>query len=122
MLEDKGRSAATLGYTKFFDRFGADFVMDMLTARGYPIGLANLQRTVYANLIRHIKIAGSYGEPLEATCGMGQGCSLTLIAANATVSVEFNTLADRAPDVETTAFIDDRTLDAAELPTLTRAI
>ena len=67
MLENKDRSAATLDYTRFFDRFDADFYMDMLTASGYPVELASIQRAISANLKRHMKIAGSYGEYTKIT-------------------------------------------------------
>ena len=100
MLTGVSRSAATLDYTKLFDTFDADFYMDMLTDMWYPKELAAAQRTIYEDFIRHIKVAGSYGEAMKATCGMGQGCSLTLIAANATVTIEFNMLSDKAPKVD----------------------
>ena len=38
MLEGKDRAAATLGYTKFFDRFDPEFDMKMLRKMRYPEG------------------------------------------------------------------------------------
>jgi hypothetical protein len=122
MLEGKDRAAATLDYTKFFDRFDPEFYMQMLKAMGYPKGLAEMQIDMYKEFIRHIKIAGTYGEPVRSECGMGQGCCLSLIAANATVAVEFRMLQHRAPTVEKSAFIDDRTLDADDVQQLETAI
>ena len=86
--------------------------MDMLKDMGYLEGLALTQKGLYNNLTRYIKIAGSMGEALQPTCGMGQGCSLSLIAANATVAIELNMLIGRAPSVHKEAFIDDRCIDA----------
>ena len=53
---------------------------------------------------------------------MGQGDSLTLIAANAIVAIEVYMLTDRAPTVKKSAFIDDRTIDAAKLNNIKEAI
>ena len=122
MLEGKDRAAATLDYTKFFDRFDPDFYMKMLKEMGYPGGLADMQIDMYKEFIRHIKIAGTYGEPVQSECGMGQGCCLSLIAANATVAIEFLMLQEKAPEVEKSAFIDDRTLDAEKVQQLEVAI
>lgn len=122
MIEGKDRCTATLEYTIFLDWFDPEFYMCTLTAMGYPEGLANVQRAIYGNLIRHIKVAGSYGEPLHATCDVGQGCSLTLLAANATVITEFNMLSHREPQVCKTTLVDDRTLDAEDLQQLSKAI
>jgi hypothetical protein len=122
MLEGKDRADATLDYTKFFGRFDPEFYMQMLKAMGYPEGLAEMQIDMYKDFIRHIKIAGTYGEPVHSECGMGQGCCLSLIAANATVAIEFAMLQHKAPEVEKSAFIDDRTLDAEKVQQLEVAI
>ena len=122
MLEGKDRAAATLDYTKFFDRFDPKFYMQMLTAMGYPEGLASMQIDMYNDFIRHIKIAGTYGDPIKSECGMDQGCCLSLIAANATVAIEFNMVQDKTPDVNKLAFIDDRTLDTENIQQLEVAI
>ena len=53
---------------------------------------------------------------------MGQSCSQTLIAANATVAIEFYMLEDRVPRVCKSAFIDDRTIDADRLEDVKQAI
>ena len=100
ILRGQDRCAATLDYSKFFDMFDSDFYMDMLTGMRYPKALAEVQRDMYTRLIRHIKVAGSFGDELAPTCGMGQGCSLTLIAANATVTIEFLML-DKSPQPST---------------------
>ena len=71
MLEGRDRAAATLDYTKFFDRFDPHFYMQMLKAMGYPEGLADMQIDVYKDFIRHIKIAGTYGEPDCSQCHCG---------------------------------------------------
>ena len=122
MLESKDRAAATLDYTKFFDRFDPHFYMCMMEEMGYPKGLAEMQRDMYADFIRHIKIAGTYGEPVQSESGMGQGCCLSLIAANATVAIEFLMLQQKVPEVEKSAFIDDRTLDTEKIHHLEAAI
>ena len=122
MIKGEHRVVATLDYSKYFDRFDPEFYMDMLVDMGYPKGLANVQRAMYKDFTRHIKVAGSYGEPILSECGMGQGDSLTLIAANATVAIEFNMLSEKAPAVEKSAFIDDRTLDAKNVRELEKAI
>ena len=59
---------------------------------------------------------------MASPCGMGQGDSLTLIAANATVAIEFNMLTERVPMVNKSAFTDDRTIDAPELNDIHNAI
>ena len=53
---------------------------------------------------------------------MGQGCCLSLIAANARVAIEFLMLQHKVPKVEKSAFIDDRTLDTGEAHYLEAAI
>ena len=53
---------------------------------------------------------------------MGQGCCLSLIAANATVAIEFKMLQHRTPKVNKSAFIDDRTLDTEDVKQLEVAI
>ena len=45
-----------------------------------------------------------------------------MIAANATVAIEFLMLQSKAPEVEKSAFIDDRTLDAEKVHQLEVAI
>ena len=115
LLAGDDRAAATLDYTKLFDRFDPTFYMKMLKAMGYPTGLAAMQADMYSRLVRHIKVAGTYGEPMRPECGMGQGCSLSSIAANATVAIEFIMLQHRTPNVQKSAFIDDRTLDASDV-------
>ena len=122
LLEGGDRAAATLDYTKCFDRFDPPSYMNMLRTMGYPAGLANMQADMYANFIRHIRIAGTYGQPIHSECGVGQGCCLSLVAANATVAIEFLMLQHRVPEVEKSAFIDDRTLDAGEVRQLGKAI
>ena len=112
MLQDEDRAAATLDYSKLFDRFDPSFYMEMPKSMGYPEGLARMQADLYDGFTRHIRIAGTYGQPIVSECGMGQGCCLSLIAANATVTIEFVMLQHQTPDVENSAFIDDRTLDA----------
>ena len=96
--------------------------MKLLKEMGYPEGLAGMQIDMYKDFIRHIKIAGTYGEPIQSECGMGQGCCLSLIAANATVAIEFLMLQQKAPEVEKSAFIDDRTLDSEKVQQLEVAI
>ena len=56
MLEGKDRAAATLDYTKFFDRFDPQFYMRMLKTMGYLEGLAEMQIDMYKNFVRHITL------------------------------------------------------------------
>ena len=53
---------------------------------------------------------------------MRRGCCLSLIAANATVAIEFLMLQHRTPKVNKSAFIDDRTLDTDDVKQLEEAI
>ena len=85
LLGDR-RCAATFDYTKFSDMFDADFYVDMLEDMGIPAELGESLRGLYSDLTRYHKVAGSVGEGFHPTCGMGQGCSLTRIAANAIVA------------------------------------
>ena len=96
--------------------------MQMFKTVGYPEGLANMQTDMHNEFIRHNKIVGTYGEPVISECGMGQGCRLSLIAANATVSIEFKMLQHKTPKVNKSAFIDDRTLDTEDVKQLEEAI
>ena len=57
MLSNQDRAAVTLVCTKLFDRFDADFYTAMLQTIGYPSGLAKIQQAIYADFVRHIKIA-----------------------------------------------------------------
>lgn len=41
---------------------------------------------------KQVSTPGTYGEPVQSDRGMGQGCCLSLIAANATVAIEFRVL------------------------------
>ena len=77
-----------------------------------------MQIDMYKEFIRHIKIAGTYGEPVISECGMGQGCCLSLIAANATVAIEFKMLQHKTPEVNKSAFIGDRTLGTEDVKQL----
>lgn len=96
MIQGEHRVAATLGYPKYFHTFDPEFYMEMLVDMGYPRELAKIQLAVYADCTRHIKVMGSYGEPIKPECGMGRGDPVTLIAATATVAVEFNKLLAKA--------------------------
>ena len=102
--------------------FDPDFYMDMLTDMGYPKALVAVQCDMYVRLIRHFKVAGSFGDELAPTCGMGHGCSLTLIAANATVTIEFLMLDKITPTIYKGAFVDDRSLDCHTVAELKRGI
>ena len=102
--------------------FDPDFYMDMLTDMGYPKALAEVQRDMYVRLVRRIKVAVSFGDELAPTCGMGHGCSLTLISANATVTIEFSMLDNIAPSIYNGAFLDDRSLDCQTVAELKRGI
>ena len=96
--------------------------MQMLKTMGCPEGLANMQIDMYKDFIRHIKIAGTCGEPVPSECATGQGCCLSFIATNATVAIEFIILQHKAPKVNKSTFIDDRTLDTEDVKQLEVAI
>lgn len=112
VLYNQNRSAATLDYSRMFDMFDPNFYIDMMEFMGMPKTLGGMLRDLYHKLIRHTKIAGTYGHEIAPTTGMGQGCSTSLLAANATVNIEYYMLDAVAPEVAKEAFIDDRTLDA----------
>ena len=57
MLEGKDRAAATLDYTKFFDRFDPTFYMKILDEMGYPKGLAGMQLDMYADFVQKSNLA-----------------------------------------------------------------
>ena len=97
ILKNEETVAATRDYSNLFYMFGVDFYVEMLTDIGLPEGLADLLRGLCGDCILHIKVAGSYGGELVPTNGMDQGCSLTLLAANATVTIEFNMLENTTP-------------------------
>ena len=111
-----------MDYTKCFDRFDPVFCTEMLKSMGYPEGLARMQVHMYDGFTRHLRIAGTYGKPVLLECGMGQGCCLSLIAANATVAIEFATLQLKTPQVQKSAFINDRALDAENVKEQEKAI
>ena len=121
-LEDSNRRAAALDDEKYFDMFDVEFETERLEHMGYPKGLAKMQRGMYSKLKRHIKFAGCYGESFTPTNGLGQGCSLTLIAANAAVTTEFNMLDAVTPRVEEGADIDDRSLSSNSTEELMTAV
>ena len=110
-MQGVDRAAATLDDTIVFERFDPESYMQMLEAMGYPADLARMQLDMYADFIRHIRIAGTFGKLMKQYAARGRDVLLSLIAASAIVAIVFLMLQHRAPDVERTAFIDRRTLD-----------
>ena len=101
---------ALLDYEKFFDLFHPDLAYHLFTAAGLPEDLASQLITIYADLKRYAKIAGTYGGVIQQTNGCPQGCSFSLIVANLYVATLFQYLESEHPQISLGAFIDDRNI------------
>ena len=101
---------ALLDYAKCFDMFEPNFVFGLMVAVGLPKPLAFQIRWLYTRLQRYFRVAGSYGAVLRQANGVGQGCSVSLLIANAYVSVLIRHIRRHYPSVSVSAFIDDRNL------------
>ena len=109
-------------YSKLFDMFDPCFYVDMLQATGLPSALGGALENLYGRLTPRIKIAGSFGKELKPTIGMGQGCSISILPASATVTSEFNMFDSVTPTVANETFVDDRTLECHDCGGLKRAV
>ena len=88
-----------------------------------------MQADMYANFIRHVRIAGTYGEPIHSECGMGLGCCLSLLAGqrdgcNQVPDAAAQSAGSRTARLllTTARCIDDRTLGAGDVRQLGKAI
>ena len=113
---------ALLDYEKFFDRFHPNLVRGMMLKAGIPQGIAEQLHSLYCNLKRYVRVAGSYGAVIEQTNGIGQGCSLSIIIANLYVATLFRLLRSKFPELQMGAFLDDRNFTSDNECQLMKAI
>ncbi len=122
MAEGQPLVGALLDYSKFFDRFCPHIVRGLFLKAGAPEGLAGQLFTIISNMRRYIKVAGTYGAVLDQSNGAGQGCSMSIIAANLYVATLINFLNAEFPEAEVAAFLDDRNVIASTVSDLKRII
>ena len=87
LLSEKNPVVLLLEYWKFFDAFEPIWIKDFMVSLGLDEDLAFSAADLYCNLMRYIKIHGTYGRPLTGANGLGQGDSLSMMIALAFVSV-----------------------------------
>ncbi len=113
---------ALLDYAKFFDLFHPQLVYYLMIAYGLPVQLATQIKGLYEELVRYLRIGNSYGAVIRQANGVGQGCSLSLLIANAYVATLFRFLEEAHPGVDMAAFLDDRNATAETARELVAAI
>ncbi len=89
---------------------------------GAPRGLADQLYYIFTNLRRYIRGVGTYGAVVEQSNGAGQGCSMSILAANLYVATLLNYLRAEFPAVDVAAFLDDRNIVTHEVQDLLDAI
>ncbi len=70
--------------------------------------MADQLHFIIGNLTRYIKVAGTFGAVIEQNNGAGQGCSMSILAANLYVATLLNYLKANFLAAEVAAFLDDR--------------
>ena len=110
MMMEENLVVMLLDYWKFFDAFEPHWVRDFMLALGLDEDLSHSVADLYCNLIRHIKIRGTYGKPITGTNGLGQGDSLSMMIALMFVSVQFYYLDKFHWNVTKGSCLDDRNI------------
>jgi len=95
---------------KFFDSMEPIFMSKLMIATGFNSEFVLLNLNLYQNLTRYIKIGNSYGKPFSASNGLGQGDSFSLMVALTLVSVQFDFLAAKYPNIKAGSCVDDRNI------------
>ena len=93
-----------------FDKFDYQFFECLFQEIGLPPAVCTLFRAMYSNIQRRLKISGHLDDPLESSCGAGQGDSFSLIGALCITTIEFRMLDVRWPTVIKGCVVDDRNL------------
>ena len=89
---------------------------------GLPKQVAKQIGGLYQKLNRYFKVAGSFGSVLRQANGVGQGCSISLLIANAYVTVLTRFLQQDHPHTDMASFLDDRNVTAPNIDLLIKAI
>ena len=110
MLTKANLVVLLLDYRKFFDAFEPEWVRKFAIALGLDTDLAESAAQLYKNLIRFIKIGNTYGDPLTATNGLGQGDSYSLLIALSFISIQFHFLTNKHPNIKMGSCLDDRNI------------
>jgi hypothetical protein len=99
-----------MDYLKFFDSMEPVFMSKLMIATGFQPSFVNLNLDLYQNMKRYIKIGNSYGKPFGSANGLGQGDSYSLMVALTMVSIQFDFVADKFPNVKMGSAVDDRNI------------
>ena len=113
---------ALLDYSKYFDRFVWALTWRLLLQLGAPRELAALLEAFYVRLKRAFKLGRHFGEWWLSTNSVAQGCALSLIVANALITVWTRLIHRDAPQVCTTGYVDDRTIRSKQRNQFIRAL
>ena len=101
---------AFLDYYKFFGSFEPRFFGKFLSAHGVAPDFVDLFVDLNVNSVRHIKIGNTFGPPIEPFNALGQGDPWVLMVAILYVSCQFRRIHKIAPQLKTSAVIDDRSI------------
>ena len=99
-----------LDYRKFFDASEPEWIRKFAIALGLDADLAESAAQLYKNLIRFLRIGNTYGDPLTATNGLGQGDSFSLLIALSFISIQFHFLTNKHPNIKMGSCLDDRNI------------
>ncbi len=121
-LEGSPCVGALLDYENVFDLFSPDLARALFIKAGLPENLAHQLHSLYSDLHRYFKLAGTYGAVVHQTNGCPQGCSFSLFAANLYVTTLFTFLEAHHPSVAVGAFLDDRNVRTEDPDELERVL
>ena len=74
------------------DLFDHEFIFSLLVEMGFPPNRAAQLKHLYAHRSMYMTVGDCFGMPWEECNGLGQGCSQSVLAANAYVSTLFRHL------------------------------
>ena len=101
---------ALLDYYKFFDSFDPRFFHPFLVKMGVDRKMADLFLDLNTRAVRRIKLGNTYGPAFTPYNALGQGDAKVLMCAILYVTVQMNHVDAIAPQVQSTAVVDDRSL------------
>eukprot|EP00435_Cladocopium_sp_Y103_P072340 s129_g40.t1 len=104
-------------FKKAFDLVPRNIIFQLASRLGFSFNLLQVMQHMYSNLQRYFKLPGGHSAPSHSSCGILQGCPLSVVFMNLIVSIWCRTI-EAETAAKPKAFADDsmvlaRTVDVA---------
>ena len=108
-------------YKKAFDLVPRNIIFNLASRLGFSSSLLNVMKRMYSNLQRFFKIPGGHSQPFRSSCGILQGCPLSIVFMNLIVSIWCRTIEAETAAIPK-AFADDSMVLATSVDTAKKAM